>query len=505
MMSSSRGATPVGCCDRVVQMLQPYKAGVAVALAMSVLSSLSVLAGPFLLRLAVDHPIADGDVDGINRIAIAYVIIAVSSYFFVRIQIMVMSRVGENFLRDLRLRVFDHLQRLSMPFYDREKAGVLVSRMTSDIDSLAELVQMGLLMIFTNVLLLVFATIALAATSWQLFLVVLAVIPFVALASVKFQRDSNKAYLTVRDGIANTLTRLQEGISGVRVIQAFGRQEQEIERFQGVNEELYGHHMVSVRIQAWYLPVIELAGLGTTAVIIGVGGWLAIEGVVTLGSVVFFVQVLFFLFEPVNQLSNLFNTLQSSGAGLKKLFELLDAPVDVPERHDAVDLPTTGDLTCTGVTFAYREGPNVLSDVNLTIHEGEKLALVGPTGAGKSTLAKLAARMYDPEEGSVAFGGVDLRDCTKSSLRDRIVRRAPGGFPVQRNDPRQHPDRSRRRHRRRNRSGVVRHRCARSLQRHARRPRHRGSRAGLAPQRGREAAGLLGARCAGGPGGSGPR
>ena len=197
---------------------------------------------------------------------------AILAYFTYRTQIALISRVGEEFLRGLRIRVFDHLQRLSMPFYDRSKAGVLVSRMTSDVDSLSELVQMGLTMFVSNALLLVISLVVLTSVSWQLMLVCGLALPPVILASIKFQRDSNAAYLDVRDRIGNTLSHLQEGIAGVRVVQAFAREDVETDRFEAGNRELYDSHMRSVKISAWYLPVIELAGWGTTALALGVGG-----------------------------------------------------------------------------------------------------------------------------------------------------------------------------------------------------------------------------------------
>jgi ATP-binding cassette subfamily B protein len=253
-------------------------------------------------------------------------------------------------------------------------------------------------------------------------------LPPVILASIKFQRDSNAAYLEVRDRIGNTLSHLQEGIAGVRVVQAFAREDVEVGRFEAGNRELYESHMRSVAISAWYLPVIELAGWGTTALTLGFGGMWVHQGILTVGTVAFFVLALSNLFEPVQQLSQLFNMVQSAGAGLHKLYELLDTPVDVPERPGAVDLPAAGDVEVQGVSFAYARGPRVLEDVSLRVPTGMRLALVGPTGAGKSTLAKLVARLYDPTEGSVRFGGVDLRDATVDSLRGRIVVIPQEGF-----------------------------------------------------------------------------
>jgi ATP-binding cassette, subfamily B, bacterial len=413
---------------RTARMLRPQRRRVAAALGMVVLWTGTVLAGPYLVKFGIDKGITERDAGNLDLAVAGYVVVAILAYVTYRIQITLISLVGEDFLRSLRIRVFEHLQRLSMPFYDRSKAGVLVSRMTSDVDSLSELVQMGLTMFVSNALLLGVSLIVLTIVSWQLMLVCAIALPPVILASVKFQRDSNAAYLDVRDRIGTTLSHLQEGIAGVRVVQAFAREEVEVDRFQRGNRELYDSHMRSVRISAWYLPVIELAGWGTTALTLGFGGWMVHEGVLTVGTVAFFVLALSNLFEPVQQLSQLFNMVQSAGAGLQKLYELLDTPVDVPERPGAVDLPEAGDIDVEGVSFAYGDGPPVLHEVSLHIAAGSRLALVGPTGAGKSTLAKLVARLYDPTGGKVRFGGVDVRNATMASLRSRIVVIPQEGF-----------------------------------------------------------------------------
>jgi ATP-binding cassette, subfamily B, bacterial len=412
---------------RTLDMLGPYRRHVVGGLSLMVVWTLAVLSGPLLVLYGIDDGIVAHDYHALDMAVIAYIVVAVITFVVYRKLVVVVSFAGEGFLRDLRRRVFDHLQELSMPFYDREQAGVVISRMTSDVDSLAELVQMGLIMFLMNGLLLVLSVIVLAVVSWQLLLVCLLAVPVVVVASIRFQRESNRAYLHVRDRIGQTLSRLQEGISGVRVIQAYGRQEVEVERFADQSRGLYDAHMRSVRAQAWYLPVIEFAGLGSTALVVGLGGWMTIEGVVTIGTIAFFLLTLNNLFEPVQQLSQLFNMLQSAGAALQKLFELLDTPVDVPERRDAVELAQRGQVVVDHVSFGYGQ-TLVLHDVSLVIEPGERLALVGPTGAGKSTLAKLVARLYDPTEGVVRFGGVDLRQATHASLRQRIVVVPQEGF-----------------------------------------------------------------------------
>jgi ATP-binding cassette subfamily B protein len=438
---------------RAAARLRPQRRRVLFALVMVVLWTFTVLAGPLLVRWGIDEGIEKRDTDALNLAVFGYIAVAALAYAANRVQFLSISRVGEEFLRDLRVSVFAHLQKLSMPYYDREKTGVIVSRMTSDIDSLAELVQMGLAMFVANGLLLVVSLAVLASVSWQLLLVCALALPPVIWASGKFQRDSNAAYLEVRERIGGTLSHLQEGISGVRVVQAFAREDVEIERFRVGNQRLFDSHMRSVWVSAWYMPVIELAGWGTTALALGVGGWWVHEDRLSIGTVAFFVLALSNLFEPVQQLSQLFNMVQSAGAGLHKLFDLLDTPVDVAERQAAVDLPARGDIEVDGVTFAYalvaasdeeearalrdareeamgtaEEASPVLRDVSLRIPAGSKLALVGPTGAGKSTLAKLIARLYDPTEGRVRFGGVDLRDATLQSLRERVVVIPQEGF-----------------------------------------------------------------------------
>jgi ATP-binding cassette subfamily B protein len=414
---------------RAGRTLGPYRRTLVVVLVLMVSYTLTTIAGPFLVRHGIDAGIKERDRGALNWAVGLYVAVSLTGFIINRWQILLISRVGESFLRDMRTRVFRHLLRLSMPFYDREKAGVIVSRMTSDIDSLQELVQLGLLQFTSSVLLIVLTLVLLAVTSWPLLLVTAIPLPFVVLASVKFQRDSNAAYLTVRDRIGAVLSHLQEGISGVRVIQAYAREGAETQRFEHRNQTLYGAHMRSVRIQAWYLPVIEIAGTGATALVVWIGGRLVVGDTLTVGTVALFVLSLSNLFEPVQQLSQLFNQVQSAGAGLKKLYEVLDTEVDVPEAAGAVALPATGAIAVRGLSFAYRADLEpVLRDVDLVIEPGERLALVGPTGAGKSTLAKLVARFYDPTEGSVAFGGVDLREARLDSLRDRIAVVPQEGF-----------------------------------------------------------------------------
>lgn len=416
----------LGVIRRALRMLRPYRKQVIVATFAMVGFTVATLAGPYLVRYGIDKGLGGEEgVDNADRGALylavgLYLAFAFASVILARTQILLVTRVGESFLRDLRVRVFDHLLRMSQSFYDKEQTGKLVARMTSDIDSLQELVQQGLVMFITNGLLLFLAIFLLLSMSPMLALVCLVALPIVVIASVKFRKDSNRAYLDVRDRISQTLSTLQEGIAGVRVIQAFAQEDHTVKRFSRHNRAQLDANLTATKISARYFPVIEMAGIGTTAAVVGIGGWMVHDDRVTVGTVVAFVLYLGYLFEPVQQLSQLFNVLQSAGAALHKLFGLLDTRTDLPERAGAVDLPETGELAVDDVSFAYDGRTFVLRDVSLDVPHGQRIALVGPTGAGKSTLAKLMARLYDPTKGSISYGGVDLKDCTFHSLRDRI-------------------------------------------------------------------------------------
>jgi ATP-binding cassette subfamily B protein len=413
---------------RTATMARPFRKTVFAALTFTALSTLGVVLGPVILGWAIDNGITPpGDSGVLRNAVIFYMVLTVVAYLAARQQYILINRAGEGFLRSLRVRVFDHIQKQSLAFFDRNKSGVLVARMTSDVESMGELVQFGLLQFVSAILLVGFALVAALLTSWQLTLAGMLVMPVIIVASRKFQRDSNAAYLDVRENIGQNLSTLQEGIAGVRVIQAYAREPEQQRRFKVSNRQLYDSHVHSVRVSTWYFGLVETSGVLATAIIVGVGGWLYSNDEVEIGQIITVVLLFAQLFEPVQQLSQLYNTVQSSAAALNKLFGILDTEPDVQDGPD--DLPPNGELVVDRVGFRYpaTEAP-VLSDVSITVADGERLALVGPTGAGKSTLAKLMARLYDPTEGTITFGGVDLRDATLASLRHRVVVVPQEGF-----------------------------------------------------------------------------
>lgn len=414
---------------RVVRMASPFRRTAYAAVGCVVVTTCATLAAPILVRHGIDSGIRLGDLWQLNLSVAVYLVVAGLAYVFGRMQYVYLNRTGEAFLRELRLKVFGAMQRQSMSFYDRNKAGVLVARMTADIETMSELIQWGLLQFLASGFLVVLAFVVLFSLSWHLTLVVLIVFPVIVVASVKFQRDSNVAYLSVRERVGQNLGTLQEGIAAVRVIQAYAQEDHQIERFRRSNRSLFDSHVRSIRISTWYFGLVEFSGVIATALVVGIGGWLVHRDTVSLGTVVAFILLLSSLFDPVQQLSQLYNGVQSAAAALHKLFAILDAKPEVDEAADAVALPKRGDLVVDAVTFSYAgaDAP-ALVDVSLRVRDGERIALVGPTGAGKSTLAKLMARLYDPGIGAVTYGGVDLRLASHASLRQRIVVVPQEGF-----------------------------------------------------------------------------
>lgn len=414
---------------RVVRMAAPFKRTAYAAVGCVVVTTSATLTAPILVRHGIDAGIRVRDLLQLNLSVGLYLAITALAYIFGRMQYVFLNRTGESFLRELRLKVFAAMQSQSLAYYDRNKAGVLVARMTADIETMGELIQWGLLQFLASGFLVVLALAVLFILSWELALVVLIVFPVIVIASVKFQRDSNTAYLTVRERVGQNLGTLQEGIAAVRVIQAYAQEDHQIKRFEASNRSLFDSHVRSIRISTWYFGLVELSGVVATALVVGIGGWLVHRDTVSLGTVVAFILLLSSLFDPVQQLSQLYNGVQSAAAALHKLFAILDATPEVDEVVDAVALPNRGDIVVHGVGFTYASGTTpALQDVALTVRDGERIALVGPTGAGKSTLAKLMSRLYDPTTGFVTYGGVDLRQGTHVSLRERIVVVPQEGF-----------------------------------------------------------------------------
>ncbi len=399
------------------------------ALVVTLVATTARLLGPIVVGSGIDDGITAGDKQVVATAAVVYLALLVVQYWAQRVSQYAVSSVGEQFLLELRSRVFSHLTRLDMPFYDNAKTGVLVSRMTSDIESITEFVNQGAVLALTNALTTLGVAVAMLLLDARLALSVFAVIGAVVLISVLFQRSVATAYDQVRESIGRVLASLQEGLTGVRVVQAFTQEPEQAASFGRVNERYFDANMTAARAISWYFPAVSFLRTVAVAVVLFFGGSRVISDDLTFGSLVAFLLYLNWFFEPIINLANVYNLFQASLAALGKLFELLDVRPKVVERADARDLPVVlaGALTVDGVTFGYGDEP-VLSEFDLEVSPGKRLAVVGETGAGKTTVAKLLLRFYDPDRGRILIDGHDLRELTFASRARAISLIPQDGF-----------------------------------------------------------------------------
>ncbi len=400
------------------------------ALVAAVMGTGARLLGPLVVRGGVDRGIAAGDKGVLTNFALAFIGLLAVQYIFSRIARYGVAAVGERFLLTLRKTVFAHLIRMDMAFFGSQKTGVLVSRMTSDIESLQEFVGDGAVMALTNLLTVVGVAVAMTLLDWRLAVAVFVIVVMLVAISVVFQRYAARAYRRVREGIGRVLSGLQEGISGVRVVQAFTQERHQAGTFGRINEDYFAANMAAARAISWYFPSVAFLRVLAIATVLAFGGRRVIDGSLTFGTLVGFLLYLDWFFQPIINLANVYNLLQSALAALGKLFELLDRAPAVSDAPGAFDLPepVQGRVTFDDVVFGYEPGTIVLDHVDLDVAPGERLAVVGETGAGKSTIAKLALRFYDPLVGTVAIDDVDLRNVTARSRTGAVVLIPQDGF-----------------------------------------------------------------------------
>ncbi len=388
------------------------------------------LAGPLVVRAGIDQGIADGDKRAVTVAALVFIGFLVLQYVLSAVSRYGIIWVGEQFLLKLRRVVFAHLMDMDMAFYSRNKSGVLVARMTSDIESLQEFAGDGSVMALTNALTVIGVAVALAFVDWQMAIAVYVIAVLIAIASLIFQRYASRAYGQVRERIGAVLAGLQEGIAGVRVVQAFTQERAQASDFGRVNEAYYEANMAAARAIAWYFPIISFLRVAAFASVLAIGGLRVIDGSLSFGTVVAFLLYVDWMFQPLVNLANVYNLLQSAMAALAKLFGLLDQEPEVQERPGAFDVPAPvrGSMRFEDVTFGYNWDRPVIKGIDLEVPAGQRLAMVGETGAGKTTIAKLGLRFYDPDEGAVTLDGADLRDLTDASRVDAIALIPQDGF-----------------------------------------------------------------------------
>ena len=423
---------------RLLGYLRPHRRSVGVALATIAAGSVLQLAQPWLTKVAIDDHIAPGDLGGLDRIALAFLLVLAGSFVLEYVQTWTMQMMGQRIMFDLRMEIYRHLQRLDLRFYDRNPVGRLMTRVTSDVDTLNELFTSGVVTVFRDVFMLAGIMIVLLWMDWRLALVTFAVLPGIAWVTHWFRMNARESYRRVRLQIARINAFLQENISGMATVQLFRREARNFEQFAGINRAHRDANLESIFYYATFYPAIEVLGAVATALIVWYGGGRALQDTVELGALVAFLQYSQRFFKPISDLSEKFNILQSAMASSERIFGLLDTPVEIASpaapapRADSSPAPGLGPRPAPApppggvrirfehVWFAYRGDEYVLRDVSFEVGAGERVGVVGATGAGKTTLINLLMRFYDVDRGRITVDGVDVREMPLADLRQRF-------------------------------------------------------------------------------------
>ncbi len=413
----------IGQFRRLFGFVSPYRVRLYIALIVISIGSLLGLAGPYMLQFLIDAVFKNNNAALLNQITLILIAIFLLQSVFYFIRAYLLSFIGERVMADLRIRLFSHLQTLSLSFYNDRRTGELVSRLTNDVSTVRSLVTSDISTALSQVLTFIGALVLIVITDWRLTLFMFALIPVVFLIAALFGRRLRALSSMVQDQLAAATTVLEEALGGVRVVQSFVREKYEINRFRENIEKTFSLAMSRTRISAMFGPLISFMGFAAVVSIFWFGGHEVLAGRLTAGQLFMFLVLTLTIAGSIGQFSGLWTGLQETLGATRRLFEILDTQSDIVERADAAALSQAqGRIELSHVTFAYQDEPGstILSDVSLDIQPGEVIALVGPSGAGKTTLVNLIPRFFDPQQGSICIDGQDLRDLQVSSLRSQI-------------------------------------------------------------------------------------
>jgi ABC-type multidrug transport system fused ATPase/permease subunit len=408
------------------RLTKPYRVRTFFSVFSLLAATATALAPPTLAKYALDDAVQHRTGSRLVLVVVIFVAAALANWGMTYVETYMTGWVGERILTDLRKQLFGHLQRLSLGFYERNRAGVLISRMTNDVEAIDQLVTDGVTTLAQSTLLLGGTAVLLLVLDWRLALATLAVIPFMSIATAFFRSHSARAYADVRERLGLVTATLAEDISGMRMVQAFTREQLATDNFRTVARRYRDSNMQTVVLNAVYFPFVSFLATLALAVVLGYGGHLYFQRAITLGTLFAFMLYVNNFFDPVQQLSQLYNTFLSATAALDKIIGVLDEQPEVADRPDAQPLPRiAGHVRFEDVHFAYglrggEKGEEVLHGIDLDVPAGTTVALVGHTGAGKSTIAKLIARFYEPTSGRITIDGRDLNDVRMDSLRRQL-------------------------------------------------------------------------------------
>ena len=403
---------------RLLVYIAPYRRSAVLALLLIISAAVLSILPPYLTKIAIDRYIQNHDLAGLNRVAALYVGILVAVLGLTYGQTMVMNLMGQKIMYDLRMQIFRHLEALDVAFFDRNPVGRLMTRVTTDVDALNELFTSGVISIFGDLCTLSGIVVTLFVLDFRLALAIFSVLPLLFLVTFTFKIKVRDSFRRVRTAIARINTFLQENITGTAVVQIFGQEKKQFEKFTRINCEHLEANLQSIFYYAVFYPLLELVGALAVALIVWYGGFKVLSGTLTLGALVAFIQYSDRFFRPISDLSEKYTILQAAMASSERIFKLLDTPPSIVSRPDPRTLRVrSGRVEFRAVHFAYHPGDEVLHDVSFAVEPGEKVAIVGPTGAGKSTIISLLSRFYDIQQGQVLIDGVDIRDYDLQALR----------------------------------------------------------------------------------------
>ncbi|MCK4863651.1 MAG: ABC transporter ATP-binding protein [Dehalococcoidales bacterium] len=405
---------------RLPKYLKPVMGKVGIGAGGMLIRTLATLALPFLVGVATDY-IVQGNLEGLNTTVIFLAVVAVAMWGGQYLESLYLAFAGQSIIYRMRTEMFEHLHRLSLSFFDTNKVGKLMSRVQNDVQQVQELVTQGMLAMITSVLTLIGIAAIMIATNTRLALITLVVVPVMAILIFVWQKYARRAFIRVRQAIATVNSQLQEDVSGVRVVQSLSREEENLGQFNEVNRAHLDANVSAVKLEALMMPMVQILTGVSFAIVIIVGGFQVLDGVMTVGVLVAFLLYVQRFFEPVLELSMQYTELQRAMASGARIFELLDVEPEIQDKPDAVELPPVkGEIIFKDVNFGYEPDNDVLHDINLSIKPGETVALVGQTGSGKSSLVSLTARFYEVEKGRVTVDGYDIQSVTQQSLREQI-------------------------------------------------------------------------------------
>ncbi len=406
---------------RLWTFVRPHRMLGIIGLVLLLLSSLNDLAGPYFTQQAIDHYIRPGRLNGYGHLAALWALVIVLNFVARYWQSFAMNLLGQRVMFDLRNAIFSHLQRMSLAYFDHTPVGVLVTRMTNDVDALNQLLTSGLVAVIGDLFSLVVIAAFLLWVNWQMALIVFAIMPVVVVITAVMRTQMRETYRAIRTRISRINGFLQEAISGVLTIQLFNHEDRSLRDFDRLNDDYLRANLRSVALFAIFMPLMSFIGALTFALILWVGGGRVIQGALTLGTLVLFLQLSDRLYQPIRDLSEKYNILQAAMAASERIFGILDEPARDLDEPSAVRLPSLqGAIALDHVWFAYQDEDWVLRDVSITIAPGEKVAVVGATGAGKTSLISLLTRFYEVQQGTVTVDGHDVRTLSRRDLRRHI-------------------------------------------------------------------------------------